>query len=80
MEPKYAKGERVRIISVETPHGQPKYPNLDEHIGKHGVVIDSHPTQFEIHGSSVDIWGYTISSEKDNAEMTVLEDALEPVD
>lgn len=80
MEPKHAKGQRVIIISVDTPHGQPKYPDLDEHVGKSGVVLGSHPAQYETHGTPVDIWGYTVRIETDNRELTVLEDALDRLD
>ena len=76
-EPKYAKGQKVEIIPVETPHGQSKYPELEEHVGKCGVVVSSHPEQFEIHGSPVDIWGYIIRLEKDDSQIMLLEDALE---
>ena len=76
-EPEYAKGQKIKVISVETPHGQSKYPELEEYVGKQGVVVASHPEQFEVHGSLVDTWGYTIRLESDDSQVVVLEDALE---
>ena len=80
MEAKYTRGQKVKIVSVETPHGQSKYPELEGRVNESGVVVDSHPEKFEIHGTPVDIWGYIIRIEKDNKEINVLEDALAPLD
>jgi len=80
VEPKYAKGQKVKIVSVGTPHGQLRYPDLEEYVNERGAIVDCHPTKFEMHGTPVDIWGYTVHVEKRNKEITVLEDALEPLD
>lgn len=79
MEPKYTKGQKVKIISVGTPHGQLKYPELEEYVNGSGAIVDSHLAKYEIHGAPTDIWGYTVRIEKDDREVTVLEDALEPL-
>lgn len=80
MEPKYAKGQKVKIISVGTPHGQSRYPELEEHVNKSGTIVDSRLTKYEIHGATTDVWGYTVRIEKDDREVMVLEDALEPLE
>jgi len=80
VEPKYAKGQKVKIISVGTPHGQSRYPELEEYVNKSGAIVDSRLTQYEMHGTATDIWGYTVRIEKDDREVAVLEDALELLD
>ncbi len=80
MEPKYTKGQKVKIISVGTPHGQLKYPELEEYVNESGAIIDSRLENYEVHGTTTDIWGYTVHIEKDNKDLVILEDALEPLD
>jgi hypothetical protein len=42
MGPKYAKGQKVRIISAKNQHFKPRYPQLEEHVSDSGIVIASH--------------------------------------
>jgi hypothetical protein len=42
MEPKYAKRQKVRIVSAKDQHFKPKHPQLEEHVSESGVIIDYH--------------------------------------
>ena len=41
MEPKYAKGQAVTIVSVKDSHGHMKYAHNEKYVGEEGVVLDS---------------------------------------
>ena len=86
MGPKYAKRQKVRIISAKNQQLKPKYPQLEQHVSESGVVIHSHwfgisepyrpirrPRPRIFHH-----YIYTIHLDKDGSEIRgVPEDALE---
>ena len=41
MEPKYKKGQKVKIIAVTDRQGKPKYAHNKRYLGEKGVVLDS---------------------------------------
>ncbi len=41
MKPKYAKGQKVEIVSVKDQHGKTKYAHNDKYVGAKGVILDS---------------------------------------
>ena len=42
VEAKYAKGQKVRIISLKDKHLKAEYPHIEEYVSQTGVVIESH--------------------------------------
>ena len=42
MGPKYAKRQKVRIISVKNQHLKPMYPQFEEYVSDSGIVINSY--------------------------------------
>ena len=42
MGPKYAKGQKVRIISLVDEHLKAKHPHIEEYMSQTGVVVESH--------------------------------------
>ena len=42
MEPKYMKGQKVRIVSLSDEHLKAKYSHIEEYISQTGVIIKSH--------------------------------------
>jgi hypothetical protein len=41
MKPKYAKGQRVKVVSVKDQHGHAKYAHNAKYVGEEGLVLDS---------------------------------------
>jgi hypothetical protein len=39
-EPKYSNGQKVKIIRAKDEQNNIKYPTLDDHVGKEGIIID----------------------------------------
>lgn len=89
MGPKYARGQKVRIISAMDQHFKPKYPKLEEHVSESGVIIDYHwfgisePYRLA-HKLKPQIFGhyiYTIRLDKNGSLMKEgPEDALESIE
>ena len=87
MEPKYNKGQRVKIISVKNQHGHLKYPELQEHINETGTILDSYFIPMRglegttLEGEVYDLSLYKIRLDKDGTILeAVTEDALEALD
>ena len=86
MGPKYARRQKVGIISAKNQQFKPKYPQLEEHVPESGVVINSHFFGIDepyrlAHKTKPQIFGhyiYTIRLDKDGSLIKeVPEDALE---
>jgi len=41
MEPKYNKGQKVKIISVKNQHGNLKYPEIEQYVNETGVILEA---------------------------------------
>ena len=41
MGAKYAKGQKVRIISLMDEHLKVKHPQIEKHVSESGIIIDS---------------------------------------
>jgi hypothetical protein len=85
MEPKYAKGQKVRIVSAKDRF-KPKHPQLEEHVSESGVIINYHwlgidepyPMVRKPKPQIFDHYIYTIHLDKDGSLIKgVPEDALE---
>jgi hypothetical protein len=86
MGPKYAKRQKVRIISAKNQQSKPKYPQIEKHVSESGTVIGcyrfgiSEPyRQMRRPGPRIsDHYLYTIQLDKDGSEIrNVPEGALE---
>jgi hypothetical protein len=87
MGAKYAKGQKVRIISLRDEHLKAKHPHIEEYVSQTGVIIESHwygisesyrPNS--AHPHVVDHHIYEVRLDKDLKIIgPIPEDALEPV-
>jgi len=78
MKPKFANGQKVKIISVIDPHGLPKYRELEKYDSRTGVIIDYFWSGV-IPRPAASYFFYNVHLDKDGAEVNVWEDALEPL-
>ena len=87
MEPKCAKGQKVKIIEVKSVYGYPKYLELKEHVNETGIVLESffipmrglEGTRLE--GEVYDQYIYEVRLDKDGTVLkAVVEDALVALD
>ena len=82
MEPKYAKGQQVEIISVKNGQGT-KYPQNEKYSGNKGVVLDSfylgkfHVLYYEDHLPE-DAYIYKVRLSHSDTVITVAEEELSP--
>lgn len=86
MPPKYIEGQKVKIVEVKNEHGHPKYPEIQEHINKTGIVLESLfiPTRglegTSLEGEILDQYMDKIQLDKDDAILdAIMEDALAPL-
>ena len=42
MGAKYAKGQKVRIISLRDEHLKTEHPHIEEYVSQTGVIVESH--------------------------------------
>ena len=89
MGPKYAKRQKVRIISAKNQHLKPKYPQFEEYVSDSGTVIDSYWFGISEPYRPVrrpkprifDHYLYTIRLDKDGSKFKLVpEDALEAME
>ena len=84
MKPKYNKGQKIKIVSAKNQHGNLKYPELEQHIKKTGIVLESTASLVK-NLNNTDIPEacpfYKIRLDKDGTTLeSVSEDALEVAD
>ena len=77
--PRYAKGQRVHIVSAIDIEGNPKYPDMEAHVGKAGVIIQYYSIGYEAKDGPNDYFVYEIRLDDDNSTMSIAEDALRPL-
>lgn len=87
MEPKYAKGQKVKIVSVKDQHLHTKYPKIQEHVNETGTILDSNFIPMRgvkgttLEGEVYDLFLYKIRLDKDDIILeAVTEDALAALD
>jgi hypothetical protein len=85
MEPKYTKGQKVKIVSVKNQHGNPKYPEIEKHANETGVIIGVQWTSIRnVVGMEEympgDFYIYQVRLDKGITLKAVLEDALVALD
>jgi hypothetical protein len=76
MEPKYHKGYRVIVISVQDQHKKPKYPEIEKYVSDTGTVVDSYWIGLKKADVSRDNYVYTVRMDNRGREIAVAEDAL----
>ena len=83
MEPKYTKGQKVKILSVKNQHGHPKYPKIEEYVNETGVILEARASLVK-NLNNTDVPEsypiYTVRLDKNNIEKEVCEDALASLD
>jgi hypothetical protein len=83
MEPKYAKGQKVTIVSVKDAHGQVKYAHNEKYVAEKGVVLDSfylrqfHILYYKDHLPE-DAYIYKVRLSSSDTVVTAAEEELEP--
>ncbi len=86
MEPKYSKGQKVKIKGVKNQHGHLKYPEIQEHVNETGTILDSHFIPMRglkgttLEGEVYDQYIYQVRLDKGITLDAVSEDALETLD
>jgi hypothetical protein len=80
MEPKYTKGQKVKIVSVKNQHLHTKYPQIEQHVSERGTIVESYWVGFgELSQQVEGYYIYTVRIDKDKSEVAIPEDALEPI-
>ena len=87
MEPKYTKGQKVKIISVKSEYGYLKYPEIQEYINETGIVLESFFIPMRglegttLEGEVYDQYIYEVRLDKGGTILkAVMEDALAALD
>lgn len=85
MEPKYTKGQKVKIVSVKNQHSHLKYPEIEEYVNGTGIIIGSEFTSIRnLVGMEEyapgDVYIYQVRLDKGITLKAVLEDALVALD
>ena len=87
MEPKYTKGQKVRIVSVKNQHTHLKYPEIEEYVNETGIVLESFFIPMRglegttLEGEVYDQYIYEARLDKDGTILkAVMEDALVALD
>ena len=76
---RYAKGQRVEVVSALDGEGKPKYCDVEKHVGKLGVIVEYYRIGFKAENLPSDYYVYEIQLDSDNNIIAVPEDALKPL-
>ena len=84
MEPKYTKGQKVKIVSVKDQHLHTKYPKIEQHVNEAGIILEASASLVK-NLNNTDVLGsypiYKIRLDKDDIILEALtEDALAALD
>ena len=87
MGAKYAKGRKVRIISLKDEHFKAKHPYIEEYVSQTGVIVESHwyavNESYRPRGERPHVIGhyiYDVCLDRDRKIVRPIpEDALEPL-
>ena len=87
MGAKYAKGQKVRIVSLKDEHLKAKHPHIEEYVSQTGVILESHwygvsesyrPSSEHPH--IIGHYIYDVRLDRDSKIIRAIpEDALEPL-
>jgi hypothetical protein len=77
--PRYAKRQRVQVVSAIDSEGKPKYRDVETHVGKFGVIVESYRIGFKAENLPNDYYVYEIRLDNDNNIIAIPEDALRPL-
>jgi len=77
--PRYAKGQRVQVVSAIDSEGKPKYRDVETHVGKFGVIVEYYRIGFKAENLPSDYYVYEIRLDTDNNITAIPEDALRPL-
>jgi hypothetical protein len=77
--PRYAKGQRVQVVSAIDSEGKPKYRDVETHVGKFGVIVEYYRIGFKAENLPNDYYVYETRLDNDNNIIAIPEDALRPL-
>jgi len=77
--PRYAKGQRIQVVSAINSEGDPKYPDMEIHVGKFGVIIEYYSIGFQAETLPSDYYVYEIRLDSDDSITAIPEDAFTPL-
>jgi hypothetical protein len=77
--PRYAKGQRVEVVSALDGEGKPKYCDMEKHVGQLGVIVEYYRIGFKAENLPSDYYVYEIRLDGDNNIIAIPEDALRPL-
>jgi hypothetical protein len=77
--PRYAKGQRVEVVSAINSEGKPKYRDMETHAGKFGVIVEYYRIGFKEENLPSDYYVYEIRLDSDDSIIAIPEDALRPL-
>jgi hypothetical protein len=77
--PRYAKGQRVQVVSAIDSEGKPKYRDVETHVSKFGVIVEYYRIGFKAENLPNDYYVYEIRLDNDNNIIAIPEDALRPL-
>ena len=87
MEPKYTKGQKVKIVSVKNQHTHLKYPEIEEYVNETGTILESYVIPIRglkgttLEGEVYDQYVYQVRLDKDGTILeAVMEEALAALD
>ena len=78
IQPKFADGQRVRIITQRDIQGRLKHPEIQQYESKTGVIVDYFSSGVLPRVSEA-FFFYNVRMDEDGAEVNVWEDSLEPL-
>jgi hypothetical protein len=76
---RYAKGQRVQVVSAIDGEGKPKYCDVETYVGKFGVIVEYYRIGFKAKSLPSDYYVYEIQLDGDNTIMAIPEGALRPL-
>jgi len=76
MQPKFASGERVIIVSVKDEKLEPKYPEIERYVGDLAIVIDTYWLGLEELDPPRGYFIYRVYIGRTNTEISLQEDAI----
>ena len=77
--PRYAKGQKVEVVSALDGEGKLKYCDMEKHVGQLGVVLEYYRIGFKAENLPSDYYVYEIRLDGDNSIIAIPEDALRPL-
>jgi hypothetical protein len=76
---RYAKGQRVQVVSALNSEGNPKYSDMTAYVGEIGIVKKYYCIGLKGENLPSDYYVYEIRIDSDDNVLAIPEDALRPL-